>query len=80
MKRLDGVREFKKIPKNWWHMKKVTAYEDTIGSLIVRFGNGKEIFIQFDYDIDMDTICDNMAYVEEANSYYIHDEYYDIAK
>ena len=78
MKTLEDVKFFEVEPINWGHMTKVEACQDTCGSLIIRFEDGKSIFAQREDDID--SIIDSMVYVEETNSYYIYDEYYDIAE
>ena len=78
MKTLDGAKEFKRVPKNWEHMVKVSAIEDRMGGLLITFEDGKELYCQIDYDID--ATVDSMAYVWETDSYYILDEYYNVAQ
>jgi len=83
MKTLDDVKEFKTFPKladgnKATHLMLVLAHEDKYGNLYITFRDNKQIFLQFDFDID--AIVENMIYNLEDNNYYIYDEYYDIAK
>jgi len=78
LRSLEDAKVFKRKPKNWEHMLPVEAYEDSVGNLIIRFDDDKEIFAQIDYDID--AFMDNLVYVEDMDSYYILDEYRDIAR
>ena len=77
MKQLDDVKEFDRQPKNWGHMSRVSVNEDRMGSLTITFEDQKEIFAQFEADID--EFIDSLAYILEEDSYYILDEYHSIA-
>lgn len=76
MKTFDDIKSFKRVPKNWGHMIKVGAFEDRMGSVHIRFPDGKSLYLQSDYDID--STVGSMA--EINGQYYIYDEYYSVAE
>lgn len=78
LKTLDDARSFESRPDNFSHMIKADVHEDSMGSLVITFDNGKSIFAQSDYDID--AFIDSIVWIEDEQSYSILDEYLDVAE